>query len=64
MTQMEMKSTILFKYHKFIDFWYKLVGEFFEATEEFTKPWCKQYILDGKKVIITWDSHQWSVAEI
>jgi hypothetical protein len=63
MSHKEMKSTILFKYHKFIDFWYKLVGEFFEATEGFTKPWCKQCTLDGKTVIITWDS-QWSVTEI
>jgi hypothetical protein len=63
MNHTEMKSMILFKYHKSIDFWHELLGEFFEATEGFTKPWCKQYPLDGKQAIITWDQ-SWSVTEI
>lgn len=64
MNNTEMKSTILFKYHKFIDFWHKLLGEFFEATEGFTKPWCKRCTLDRRKVIITWTNNKWSVTEI
>ena len=63
MTQMEMKSAILFKYHKYIDFWYKLLGEFFEGTKGFTKPFSKRCTLDGINTEITWDRH-WSVTEI
>ena len=63
MTQMEMKSTILFRYHKNIDFWHKLVGEFFEGTDGFTRPFNKRCTLDGIRTEITWDN-SWDIKEI
>lgn len=64
MTYTEMKNTILFKYHKFLDFWYKLLGEFFENTNGFTQPFSKRCTLDGRKVEIKWDDYEWSIQEL
>lgn len=60
----EMKSTILFKYHKFLDFWWRLLGEFCERTEGFTRPYNKRCILDYRKVEITWANGSWEIKEI
>lgn len=59
MSYTEMKNTILFQYHKDIGFWYKLVGEFFEETDGFSKRYEKKCILDGQKVCIVWDDYSW-----
>ena len=63
MSQMEMKSTILFKYHKNIDYWHKFLGECFEETDGFTKPFSKRCTLDGVSVEITWDN-SWNIKEM
>ena len=64
MNHTEMKNAILFKYHKFIDFWYKLLGEFFENTKGFTEPFSKRCTLDGIKTVITWANGSWEIREI
>lgn len=64
MSYMEMKSTILFRYHKNIDYWWKLIGEIFESTNGFVKPFYKRCTLDGIKVEITWDDFSWDIKEI
>ena len=64
MTQMETKSKILFKYHKDMDFWCKLLGEFFESTKGFTRSFSKRYTLNGAKIEITWANGSWDIKEI
>ena len=64
MAYMEMKNTVLFKYHKNIDFWWKLLGEFFEGTNGFTQSFMKRCTMDGRKVEITWIDYEWSVKEV
>lgn len=64
MSYSEMKISILFRYHKDIDYWYKLVGEFFENTDGFTKPFSKRCTLDGIKTEITWVDYSWEIKEI
>ena len=63
MSHTEMKHVILFHYHKYIDFWYKLLGEFYEATNGFAQPFTKRCTLDGIKTEITWDN-SWDIKEI
>lgn len=60
----EMKVTILFQYHKYIDFWWKLLGEFFEGTKGFTRAYDKRCTLDGIKTEITWANGSWEIKEI
>ena len=64
MSYTEMKNQILFHYHKNIDFWWKLLGEFFEGTDGFTKPFSKRCTLDGIKTEITWADYSWEINEI
>ena len=64
MNHTEMKNAVLFEYHKFLDFWYKLLGEFFENTNEFTQPFSKRCTLDGIKTEITWANGSWEIKEI
>ena len=61
MSHEQMKNTILFKYHKNIDYWYRLLGEMFEGTEDFTKPYKIKCVLDGKTCYINWDGYNWSI---
>lgn len=61
MTHEQMKNVILFRYHKNIDYWYKLLGEMFEGTEEFTKPYEKKCTLDGKSYCISWNNDGWNI---
>ena len=63
MSYTEMRRAILFHYHKNSDYWYRLVGEFFENTDGFTKPFSKRCTLDGIKVEITWD-YSWKIKEL
>jgi hypothetical protein len=64
MTQMEIKSKILFKYHKDMDFWRKLLGEFCEGTNGFTRSFSKRCTLNGIKIEITWANGSWDIKEI
>ena len=64
MTTTEMKNAILFRYHKYIDFWHKLLGEFYENTNGFTQPFSKRCTLDGIKTEITWANGSWDINEI
>jgi hypothetical protein len=59
-----MKKIVLYRYHKNINDWYKLIGEFFEETEGFTKAYTKKCTLDGIQVAISWDDYSWEVEEI
>lgn len=63
MTHTEMRHKILFHYHKFLDYWWRLLGEFYEGTNGFTEPFSKRCTLDGIKVEITWDN-SWIIKEI
>lgn len=56
-----MKNTILFKYHKNIDYWYRLLGEMFEGTEGFKKPYKMKCTLDGKAHFVSWNNYEWDI---
>lgn len=59
----EMRNAILFRYHKDINYWWRLLGEMFEGTDGFTegKTYTIRCVLDGKKVSITWDAYSWYI---
>lgn len=63
MDHTEMKHKILFHYHKFLDYWWKLLGEFYEGTNGFTEPFSKRCTLNCIKTEITWDN-SWIIKEI
>ena len=64
MDHAEAKRKVLFHYHKNINFWWQLLGEFYEETETFTKPFSKRCTLDGIKTEITWANGSWDINEI
>ena len=55
MTLGEMKNTILFVYHKDIDYWWKLLGHMYEVTDGFTKNGRTNCVLDGWNCHVAWD---------
>ena len=61
MSYTEFKRLILFHYHANIRYWYELVGEFFEGTQGFSKPYFKNCTLQGRKVTISWDNYAWLI---
>ena len=65
MSYEEMRKTILFKYHKDINYWWRLLGEMFEGTDGFTegKTYKIKCVLDGKRVFIVWDAYSWDIEE-
>lgn len=63
MSYMEMKNAILFHYHKTIDFWFKLVGEMFEATDGFSNTGSLKRNLCGESCTIIWNSYEWAIDE-
>lgn len=63
MTIDEMKQTILFQYHKSINYWYQLLGKVCEGTAEFTRPYQFECTIDGKKCFISWNNYNWSIVE-
>lgn len=60
----QIRMAILFRYHKNLDYWHKLLGEFYENTKGFTEPYYKRCTLDGVKVEITWADYSWEIKEI
>ncbi len=65
MSMSEIRKEILFRYHKDINYWWRLLGEMFEGTDGFTegKKYTIRCVLDGKKVFITWDAYSWDISE-
>ena len=61
MSYTEMKNTILFRYHKDINFWYRLLGEMFEKSNGFSESGIITRKLDGEKRTITWKDYSWSI---
>ena len=59
-----MRNLILCKYHKDINYWWRLLGEMFEGTDGFTKPYKIKCILGNKDVYISWDDYSWEVEEL
>ena len=61
MSYSEFKTEILFKYHKNISLFYKIIGEFFEFTNGFSEGhfYSKKYKDIG---IITWKNYDWSIS--
>lgn len=59
-----MRNLILRKYHKDINYWWRLLGEMFEGTDGFTKPYKIKCHLDNKVVYISWDDYSWEVEEL
>lgn len=57
----EMKNAILFKYHKDINYWWRLLGKMFEETDGFTKKGRVQCVLDGETCYVTWNDYSWDV---
>ena len=58
-----MRKLILDKYHKDINYWWRLLGEMFEGTDGFTKPYKIRCRLDDKVVYISWDDYSWEMEE-
>lgn len=58
-----IRSLLLNKYHKDIKYWWRLLGEMFEGTDGFTKPYKIKCRLDNKVVYISWDDYSWEVEE-
>lgn len=67
MTFLEAKNLILFKHHKNIDFWYRIIGEIvdqFELScgfEDVTASVTRN--LNGKSCIISCHNGEWSIIE-
>lgn len=59
-----MKLKITFVYNQCLDYWYMLLGEFFENTKGFTQPFTKRYTLGNIKTEITWANDSWNIKEI
>lgn len=57
----EMKNAILYKYHKDINYWWRLLGEMFEGTDGFTKPYKIKCRLDGKSCCVSWNDYSWDI---
>lgn len=67
MTYDFMKKLFLNKYHQNIKDWYRLVGEFFENTDGWTKPYITNVVVDyvNKTIlIVSWDDYSWEVEEL
>lgn len=60
MTYEEMKHEILFHYHKNIDFWFKIVGEMYEATKGFKNSASIKRIMNGVNYNISWGAYDWA----
>jgi hypothetical protein len=60
----EMKKTILNHYHKDINYWFRLLGEMFEGTDGFTKPYKIKCRLDNKCCYVSWDDYSWDIEEL
>jgi hypothetical protein len=63
MSYTEMKNAILFRYHKDINYWWRLLGEMFEGTDGFTKAYEIKCMLDGKLRYVRWDNYDWDIVE-
>lgn len=58
-----IRPLLLDKYHKDINYWWRLLGEMFEGTDGFTKPYKIKVRLDNKVAYISWDDYSWEVGE-
>lgn len=63
MSYTEIRKLLLNKYHKDTNYWWRLLGEMFEGTDGFTKPYKIKCHLDNKVVYISWDDYSWEVEE-
>lgn len=61
MSLTEMKNAILYKYHKDINYWWRLLGEMFEGTDGFTKPYKIKSRLDEKYCYVSWENYNWHI---
>lgn len=61
MSYTEMKNIILFRYHKDINYWWRLLGEMFEGTDGFTKEYKIKCVLDKKLRCVSWKDYGWSI---
>ena len=57
----EMRNEILYRYHKDINYWWRLLGEMFEGTDGFTKPYKINCVLDGKFCYVSWNDYSWYI---
>ena len=64
MSDTEMKNLLLDIYHKDINYWWRLLGEMFEGTDCWTKPYKVKCRLENKVVYISWDNCSWEVEEL
>jgi hypothetical protein len=64
MSLTDMKKTILDTYHKDINYWWRLLGEMFEGTENFTKQYSIRCILNNGVCYVTWNDHSWEIRKL
>ncbi len=63
MTYMEMRDIILFRHHKDITYWWRLLGEMFEKTEGWTKPSRLKVCLNDRIYYVCWNNI-WRLEEL
>ena len=64
MTYKEVKYHILFKWHKHIDYWHKLVGEMFEETKGFTVAGKLKKRYEGELYEVAWSNYEWRINRV
>ena len=61
MNYSEMQNLVLNRYHKDINYWWRLLGEMFEGTDGFTKAYEIKCNLDGKLHTVYWRDYSWEI---
>ena len=61
MSYSEIKKLLLNTYHKDINYWWRLLGEMFEGTDGWTKPYKIKCRLENKVVYISWNDYSWEL---
>lgn len=58
-----MKRLFLNKYRRRLKDWYCLVGEFFEGTDGWTKPYFTNVLINDILLVVSWNDYSWEVEE-
>jgi hypothetical protein len=52
------------QYHKDINYWWRLLGEMFEGTDCFTKPYEIKCHFDNKYFYVRWNDSGWKIEKL
>lgn len=56
-----VKYFVLFKLHRTINFWRKIVGDMYEETSAFTHSGSVKRCIDGTDYTISWHDGEWNI---